>query len=160
MASIASADSKKKKAEATKAFLAAKYEKMKADRAAKAARRTELEERMAEVGLDDAQKAAARSNLRKEEASDMRESRKRLAVRDFVSVLSMSILFESIKVCFPRPFSTPPNLLTFVFLSLPPHSDLPVGRGQRCFWRSAFGKKKGRWATVGFKSHGQRSNGR
>ena len=108
MASIASADSKKKKAEATKAFLAAKYEKMKADRAAKAARRTELEERMAEVGLDDAQKAAARSNLRKEEASDMRESRKRLAVRDFVSVLSMSILFESIKVCFPI-FLHPPT---------------------------------------------------
>ena len=84
MASLSSADAKKKKAEATKAFLAAKYEKMKTDRAAKSARRAKLEERMTAVGLDDAQKSAARTNLRKEEASDMRESRKRLGVRDFV----------------------------------------------------------------------------
>ena len=139
MASIASADSKKKKAEATKAFLAAKYEKMKADRAAKAARRTELEERMAEVGLDDAQKAAARSNLRKEEASDMRESRKRLAVRDFVSVLSMSILFERIKVCLPRPFFYTPQLAHICFPLHPPPFRSPCRSWakvllEKCVW--------------------------
>jgi hypothetical protein len=85
MSALSTADAQKKKAEATKAFLAAKYEKMKADRAAKAARRAELEERMTAVGLDETQKAAARSKLRKEEANDMREARKRLGVRDFVS---------------------------------------------------------------------------
>ena len=86
MASISTADAQKKKAEATKAFLAAKYAKMKADKEAKAARRQKLEERMETVGLSEAEKTAARGKLRAEEMAQMREERKRLSVRDFVSL--------------------------------------------------------------------------
>ena len=42
-----------------------------------------LEERMAQLQLDDEAKAAARAKLRKEEMNDMREQRKRLSVKDF-----------------------------------------------------------------------------
>ena len=79
-------EKKKKTAEQTKAYLKAKYEKMMADRAAKTQRRNKLEERMDAVGLSDAEKAAARTKLRKEENDEMREARKRLSVRDFVSL--------------------------------------------------------------------------
>jgi len=86
MASLSAPDAQKKKAEQTKAYLKAKYEQMKIDREAKANRRKELESRMAEVGLSDAEKTAARGKLRKEESADMREARKRFSVRDFVSL--------------------------------------------------------------------------
>lgn len=74
------------KAAKTKKFLEDKYAQMKRDREEKAARRKALEARMAELGLSDAEKTKKRAELRRREMQEMRESRKRLSVRDFTSL--------------------------------------------------------------------------